>query len=354
MTLYDDLEITANASQEEIKKAFRKLALQHHPDKGGDTSKFHSINHAYETLSDTNKKAEYDETLHYQSHSHSQQFFFHQGRGGGFPFNIFTQQRGGPAHFDLNELFRQMNVSNSFNRPQTKCEDEVMTINISIQQAHEGISKKLRKTMTSVCKTCMQKCPECNGQGAIARPMSNGFFTMMQEIQCGSCNASGFKYQAAASCDCDNGFKTQTLDLLVQVKPDQIVGAKVKYENLGKQPTKFLQIPGHFYVELKVDTPSNTTITSDGTVIYEPEISIKDMICGQTIQLPCSILPALDNAVSITIPALSLKPEFIMKLESKGLAGKELIFKPKINYVVNGFVDIDILRSAFHKNEENS
>ena len=88
MDHYSTLGVSRTASPEEIKKAYRKLAMQHHPDQGGDINKFHAINEAYETLGDTNKKHLYD--------NHSPQNPF--GQNGGFSYTS--------NGFDFNDLFR--------------------------------------------------------------------------------------------------------------------------------------------------------------------------------------------------------------------------------------------------------
>jgi curved DNA-binding protein len=99
---YQTLGVGENAGPDEIKKAYRSLANKHHPDKGGDQAKFKDISVAYDTLSDAQKKAEYDQ----QRQFGGQQFHFHTGNGGfdpfagmfggGHPFNdIFSQMRGG-------------------------------------------------------------------------------------------------------------------------------------------------------------------------------------------------------------------------------------------------------------------
>lgn len=96
MDHYTTLGVSRTATQDEIKKAFRTLAMQHHPDKGGDLSKFQEITNAYETLSDPNKRAAYDRPP-------ANPFGQHPGQNPGNPFGNF----GGFDQFDLNNLFEQ-------------------------------------------------------------------------------------------------------------------------------------------------------------------------------------------------------------------------------------------------------
>lgn len=91
MTHYDTLGISESASPDDIKKAYRKLANQHHPDKGGDTNRFQQIQSAYETLSDTNRKAQYDAERHGM---------------GGFRFTVNGQDMGTGMPHDMEEMLR--------------------------------------------------------------------------------------------------------------------------------------------------------------------------------------------------------------------------------------------------------
>lgn len=107
---YQTLGVSKNASQDEIKKAYRKLASHHHPDKGGDTARFQEIQTAYDTLSDPEKKAQYDNPrpqmggFHFQNGGMPPEFedIFSQAFGGN-PFgNFFGQHRRGPRNHNLN------------------------------------------------------------------------------------------------------------------------------------------------------------------------------------------------------------------------------------------------------------
>jgi curved DNA-binding protein len=90
---YNTLGVDRNANPEQIKSAYRKMAAKHHPDRGGDTAAFQNIQAAYETLSDPNKRAQYDQPQP-QFHQHPGGFHFHSGMPGGFE-DIFSQFTGG-------------------------------------------------------------------------------------------------------------------------------------------------------------------------------------------------------------------------------------------------------------------
>ena len=123
MSYYDVLGVPTDATEADIKKAFRKLASQHHPDKGGDTDKFQQIQEAYETLSNVNRRQEYD-------HPPRQGFSgnFHQGHQT-FGDDVFAQMFGAGGR---NYSFRQQQMSNP---------DSMAQIHITLSECHNGTEK---------------------------------------------------------------------------------------------------------------------------------------------------------------------------------------------------------------------
>jgi DnaJ-class molecular chaperone len=154
---YNILGVSETATQDEIKKAYRKKAVEHHPDKGGDEQVFKKISEAYDTVGDENKRRQYDAQKN-------------NPFGGGFnPFEDFFSQFGG----------RQQREQ----RPQVP--DKVVNIDVTVIESYLGVDKTINYSRKHACNTCSgsggdrNTCSKCNGQGFVTVRMGNGMFIQM-------------------------------------------------------------------------------------------------------------------------------------------------------------------------------
>jgi molecular chaperone DnaJ len=195
---YDILGVTKNATEEEIKSAFRKLAHKHHPDKkGGDEKKFKEVSEAYAVLSDKKKRAEYD--------TYGKTFAGGgpQGAGfGGFDFSNFQGFQGsgqGGVEFDLGDLFGEFfNGGGGRNR---RGRDISIDIELPFRESIFGTERRVLLTKMSVCDTCggngakkgskMVTCKTCNGKGEIRETRASFFGTFSSSRQCPHCHGRG-------------------------------------------------------------------------------------------------------------------------------------------------------------------
>lgn len=155
-----------------MKKAYRKLAVQHHPDKGGDPEKFKEISKAYETLSDPDKKQRYDR---YGEEG------LEGGGGGGDPSDIFDMVFGGG-----------MGRRGGGGGGKRKGKDVSHPMEVSLEQIYNGHTKKLAVNRTVIDQTKgVQDCDTCNGRGMVVQVMRMG--NMIQQVQqkCSKCNGQG-------------------------------------------------------------------------------------------------------------------------------------------------------------------
>lgn len=196
---YKTLGVEKNATADEIKKAFRKLAHQHHPDKGGDEKKFKEANEAYQVLSDEKKRAEYDT---YGSAGPGQGF---GGGQGGFDYSGFGGFQGGQGFegVDLNDIFGDIfggGMRNGGSRAK-RGSDISVDLELSFADAVFGVEHTITLTKNSSCGTCsgsgakpgakMKECATCKGKGRTQETVRTILGTFAQERVCSNCHGVG-------------------------------------------------------------------------------------------------------------------------------------------------------------------
>ncbi len=180
MSYYDVLGINKNATDKEIKKAYRKKAIEFHPDKNPDNeeseAKFKEVAEAYEVLSDANKKARYDSIGHSAYINDYNQ----------------TEQSRGDGFRDFFYNFRQTR--------QMKGENKNFILSLDLEEIYNGVTKEIKYNIDEVCEPCNgvggeehEICRTCNGQGEVSIPM-NGFGARIYVNQtCTDCDGRGMK-----------------------------------------------------------------------------------------------------------------------------------------------------------------
>ena len=186
---YDILGVDEKASADEIKKAFRKAAVQHHPDKWGDKKKFQEINEAYQVIGDEKKRGQYDA---YRSGGYT---WGGQGWFGGF--GGFGGGQGFDAgDFDIGDLlgwfFGWGFGGGSRQRKNTNGEDITIGLTITFEESFLGTTKKfsyerLQKTEWATEKTC----DTCKGHGVVSQQVQTPFGTMQSQVACRECDGAG-------------------------------------------------------------------------------------------------------------------------------------------------------------------
>ncbi|KAL9266084.1 DnaJ protein-like protein [Drosera capensis] len=182
---YEILGVSKNASQDDLKKAYRKAAIKNHPDKGGDSEKFKELAQAYEVLSDPEKREIYD-----QYGEDALKEGMGGGGGGHDPFDIFSSFFGGnPFGGGENTMH---SGSSSRGRRQRRGEDVVHPMNASLEDLYNGTTKKLSLSRNVICA-------KCNGQGSNAYqpkpdmdPHCKGSKSGAS-MKCSGCQGSGMK-----------------------------------------------------------------------------------------------------------------------------------------------------------------
>ena len=174
---YDILGVSKDSSPEEIKKAYRKLSLQFHPDKNPDgEDKFKEISQAYSVLSDGEKKAQYDSGGGIKL----EDLFGGAEAGGGNPFDAFQQFFGGNGN-----RRRQQAQQPRRGRGQ----DLKFNLSITLEEAYHG---EIKEITYSKREGSSQMCPQCHGRGIVQTVRGNSFFRQLVNAECPSCQSTGF------------------------------------------------------------------------------------------------------------------------------------------------------------------
>ncbi len=263
---YQILGVNKGASKDEIKKAFYKLAHKYHPDKKeGDEKKFKEINEAYQTLSDDQKRAQYDRFgSNYQNMGG-----FGGGQGGagfggfeGFDFSGFGQNGG--MEFDLNDIFSDFFGGGG--RAQSRRGRDLQTeINITFSEALLGVNKKIVINKNSECDTChgkgakkgssMQTCKNCNGKGKIQETKRTIFGNISNTRMCEICFGSGeIPKEVCETCK-GQGILKKNEEINIPIPAGITNGQNLKLSGAGE--AVFKGTKGDLYIKVNIKIPKN-------------------------------------------------------------------------------------------------
>jgi molecular chaperone DnaJ len=342
--LYETLGVQKNATQDDIKKAYRKLAHQYHPDKNPDNkaaeSKFKEINNAYEVLGDTNKRQNYDRMGANYNPNSGGGFNPNGGAGfggfngdfGGVQFDFGNANQAG-GFDDLNDVFETFFGSSFGSRRNPKGKsgsrqkgvDIEMKLQITLEEAASGIDKVFKYKHKIGCKHCDSKgyepgtkvhtCTTCNGQGKVYQRVETFFGTIQQETVCPTCNGIGKKFEQACRVCKGQGFNEETEELEIKVPVGIDTGDKIRVSGKGQAGYLGSQ-PGDLY--LIIEVAAHKSLLREGQDINSTiEVSYFDLMLGAKVEVY-----TVWGEVEITIPEMT-NPEGKLRLKSQGL--------PKLN-----------------------
>lgn len=301
--LYEVLGVEQKATQDEIKKAFRKLAIQHHPDKGGDSEKFKEINAAYEILSNEEKRATYDKYGFEGLKSGG------MGAGGfGDIFDIFFGghggRRGGPRE-----------------TPQLK--PTVRTVEISLRDVYHGKTLNINVERQVVCSGCAGKggidpktCTACKGKGAVLKmqQLGPGMYTQTQ-MECKDCNGSGKIIEKKNLCKECNGKKMATKNENIEVPIPGGTGEGEKILIHGKGNEHYEYRTGDLIVVVKIK-PNATFRRTKNDLHIEKTISLIEALSGTSFNLD----HLNDQLITIKTPAgVAINHKDTLKVPNLGM-----------------------------------
>ena len=226
---YETLGISQGASVDEIKKAYRALARINHPDKGGDAEEFKKINQAYETLSDPDARARYD------------QFGEDGGPGGPGPGS-------GP---DMSHIFEQMFGGGGGRRPGGVRGDHQHVIELTLDEVYTGVTKNMKITTIRPCFECLIACSTCGGTGMMSHMQHMGIMAGMFQSPCQACQGVGRVPKGCHKCDGKRHVK-ETVAIGITVPAGVPDGHGQRISGLGDQPRTPNERPGDLIVVFRV------------------------------------------------------------------------------------------------------
>lgn len=297
---YEVLGVGKGASADEVKKAFRRAAIEHHPDKGGDEAKFKEINEAYEVLKDDKKRQRYDQ-------------FGHAGVGGasgGNPFEGFGGQ-GQNINFDFGDLGLG-DIFGSFfgggqqrSQRQTRGRDVEANIEISFEDAVFGTEVNLSLNLEDECEHCkgttvepgheLKTCDRCKGNGQVVTHVQTIFGNIQQAVTCPVCKGRGKVPEKVCSVCSGKGTRRKKQDVTLKVPAGVDDGATIRLREHGEAIANGPK--GDLYVNLRVK--SHKKFTREGDLILSEEtIGMVDAALGTEIDVD-----TVDGAIKMKIPA---------------------------------------------------
>lgn len=315
---YEVLGLEKGASKDEVKKAFRKLAAQYHPDKKtGDEARFKEISEAYSVLSDDKKKAEYDAYGHAFSGANGGQGF---GGFGGFNWQDFAQnaQNGQGFEFDLGDIFGEMFGGGS--RRQARGRDISIDIELSFEESIFGTNRKVLLTKMNVCDECqgsgakkgseMIDCTTCNGNGRIRETRQSVMGTFQTVRECSVCAGRGKVPKERCSHCSGAGVRRSEEEIAVVVPAGIQAGEMIRMSGRGEAIQS--GAPGDLYI--KVHVKAHQSIKRDGSNL-EMKLAVKltDALLGNSYRVD-----TLDGPVEIKIPA-GIKHGEMLRIKGKGV-----------------------------------
>lgn len=312
---YDVLGVSPKATESELKKAYRKLALTFHPDKNKSPEaegKFKEISMAYEVLADPEKRRIYDQ--------HGEQGIKEGGGGGGFhsPMDIFDMFFGGG-------LGGHMFGGGGGGPRRRRTKNLMHQLSVSLDDMYNGTTRKLALQKNVICEACngvggkenaVMKCQTCRGTGMQVRIQQLGP-GMMQQIQsvCGECGGQGEIIDPKLRCKPCNGRKVTRERKILEVCVDKGMhdGQKITFSGEGDQEPGME--PGDIIIVL--DEKEHPVFKRNGTdLIMKMNINITESLCGFK-----KTIPTLDNRTLLiqTIPGEVIKTGDLKVVYSEGM-----------------------------------
>ncbi len=323
---YEVLGVGKGASDDEIKRAYRRLAQKHHPDKpGGDEQKFKEINEAYQVLSDRQKRNQYDQFG--QTFEQAQA----QGQAGFGGFEGFRDFSGfadafREGRFDFGAGFEDI-FSDIFgggarrSRKTRRGEDIGVDIELTLEEAFSGIEREINIYKRTVCKICKGSgaepgsktiiCPTCKGKGEVRQTRRTILGSFTQVSTCPECGGEGKTVEKKCRICGGDGRVRENVPIKIKIPAGVEDGMTLTLEAAGEAGPKG-GISGDLYVNIHIK-PHKHFKRQNADLVYEAEISISQAALGTKIEVP-----TIDGSAILNVPA-GIESGKVIKMSGKGM-----------------------------------
>jgi molecular chaperone DnaJ len=322
---YNTLGVEKNASQDEIKKAFRKKAHQYHPDKStGDEAKFKEINEAYQVLGDAKKRSQYDQF--------GSSFESAQGQGGFSGFDGFRDFSGSANGFninmdDLGDMFGGFGDIFGFgsrgqrSKGRSKGADMQTSVSVSFMEAVFGTEKELNFRKKVQCDRChgnqaepgskIETCKVCGGAGRVNRVQRTILGNMQVQAECENCSGEGKSYEKKCSKCGGSGTFMDSVKLKIKIPAGINDGETIRLSGQGEAGEKGSP-SGDLYLKIKI-TPDKRFIRDGYDIRTNAHIGFAEAALGGSLDVE-----TVDGIVKLRIPD-GTQSETVFKLRGKGV-----------------------------------
>jgi len=308
---YKVLGVEKNATADDVKNAFRRLALQHHPDRGGSADKFKEANEAYQVLSDPQKRAQYDR--------------FGTVNEGPSGFQGFSGQGVNINFEDLGDIFGGFGdlfgMGSQGRKRSRRGSDIELDANIGFLEAVFGVEQPVDIMKPVKCAHCkgsggepgakLTNCPTCQGRGQVAQARSTMFGVIQTMAVCSACGGEGKKYEKQCSACGGSGITRERRRMSVRIPAGIADGATIRIAGEGEAGERG-ESSGDLYVHVRVKRDDRFERRGND-VMNDVKVSFADAALGTT-----ATVETVDGELKVKVPA-GTQPGTVIKLKGRGV-----------------------------------